>query len=378
MGFELRELSPSDGCNALSLGDQAFTPLKSFLRKEAKKLHQEHLARTFVLVRRGEATVLAYITTLCTHVAVQQFGEPMVLDGFRYKDYPAIKLARLAVDSSLKRQGIGSQLVDFVIGLITEHVMPYTGCRFLVVDSKNESVNFYLSKGFLPIGESNDGGSEYRGNIARNFNHQTSHSLVTDAANDHSAPKLIVMEALKIANMVRRPKARQDTSGQWLKNRAAQKGGLNKAILLSCWGAIATQVKYKGFRHSALVLSVPAAYSSQECSSCRHIHPDNRHEQRFVCQRCGHAEHADTNAGKVIAGRGVKAVRDQTVVVKAVKRSAYKKRRPKEYSGRESSGVPVDADVSRGQAQAKTTQWQMKQEVLAAMPDAPTTAPQGV
>ena len=75
----------------------------------------------------------------------------------RYKDYPAIKLARLAVDASLKRQGVGSQLVDFVIGLITGHVMPHTGCRFLVVDAKPESVNFYAAKGFVPIGVNTDG-----------------------------------------------------------------------------------------------------------------------------------------------------------------------------------------------------------------------------
>jgi predicted N-acetyltransferase YhbS len=156
LSFELRELSPADGCNALSLGNPAFAPLKSFLRKEAKKLHQEHLARTFVLVPQGGTKVLAYLTTLCTHVAVEQFDEHEVLNGFRYKDYPAIKLARLAVDTSIKRQGVGSQLVDFLIGLITDHVMPHTGCRFLVVDSKPESVSFYAAKGFLPIGVSND------------------------------------------------------------------------------------------------------------------------------------------------------------------------------------------------------------------------------
>lgn len=157
MSLELRELAPDDGCNALSLGSQAFAPLKSFLRKEAKKLHQEHLARTYVLVQKGDAKVLAYITTLCTHVAVEQFDEHAVLEGFRYKDYPAIKLARLAVDSSLQGQGVGGQLVDFVIGLVTEHVMPHTGCRFLVVDAKLESVRFYAAKGFLPVGPSSDG-----------------------------------------------------------------------------------------------------------------------------------------------------------------------------------------------------------------------------
>ncbi|NCP82877.1 MAG: hypothetical protein CO065_07365 [Comamonadaceae bacterium CG_4_9_14_0_8_um_filter_57_21] len=153
MSFELRELRQDDGCNALSLGDPVLTPLKTFLRKEAKKLHAESLARTFVLVPPGETKVLAYITTLCTHVAIQQFDQQTVVDGFRYQDYPAIKLARLAVDASLQGQGIGSQLVDFVIGLVAEHIMPYTGCRFLVVDAKSTSVSFYERKGFTKIGQ---------------------------------------------------------------------------------------------------------------------------------------------------------------------------------------------------------------------------------
>lgn len=155
--FELRELRGEDGCTALSLGDAALTPLKTFLRKEAKKLHQENLARTFVLVRKGESRVWAYVTTLCTHVAVQQFDEPGPVDGFRYKDYPAVKLARLAVDAELQGQGLGGQLVDFVIGLVAQHVMPHTGCRFLVVDSKPNSVAFYERKGFVKLGQVADG-----------------------------------------------------------------------------------------------------------------------------------------------------------------------------------------------------------------------------
>lgn len=159
MGYELRELLQGDGCNGLSLGNPAFTPLKTFLRKEAKKLHQEHLARTFVIVEKDRAKVLAYATTLCTHVSVEQFGDHALVEGFRYKDYPAIKLARLAVDTSLQGQGVGGQLVDFVIGVATDYVMPHTGCRFLVVDAKPDSVIFYQRKGFTAIGthsESND------------------------------------------------------------------------------------------------------------------------------------------------------------------------------------------------------------------------------
>lgn len=157
MSYELRALSDDDGCNALSLGDPAFQPLKSFLRKEAKRLHRTNLAKTFVIVEKGQSRVLAYVTMVCTHVAVEQFQEPAPVDEYRYADYPAVKLARLAVDTSLQSQGIGSQLVDFVVGSATEHIMPHAGCRFMVVDAKRQSVDFYERKGFVRIGESIDG-----------------------------------------------------------------------------------------------------------------------------------------------------------------------------------------------------------------------------
>lgn len=157
MTYELRALDSHDGCSSLSLGDAVLTPLKTFLRKEAKRLHQENLARTFVLVETDGTRVWAYITTLCTQVSVEQFDAGALVEGFRYKDFPAIKLARLAVDTELQGRGVGGQLVDFVIGLAVEHVMPHTGCRFLIVDAKASSVSFYGRKGFSKIGQAADG-----------------------------------------------------------------------------------------------------------------------------------------------------------------------------------------------------------------------------
>lgn len=156
MPHEIRALADDDGCNALSLGDQALVPLKTFLRREAKRLHKANLAKTFVLVEAGQTRVLAYVTLVCTHIAVEQVQAP-IGDDFRYADYPAVKLARLAVDASLQGQGVGTQLVDFVVALTEEFIMPHAGCRFLVVDSKANSVGFYLRKGFVRIGEAPDG-----------------------------------------------------------------------------------------------------------------------------------------------------------------------------------------------------------------------------
>jgi ABC-type sugar transport system ATPase subunit len=82
VNFELRELRQDDGCNALSLGDPALTPLKTFLRKEAKKLHQSNLARTFVIAAHGQTKVMAYVTTICTQISVEQFQEPVPIESF--------------------------------------------------------------------------------------------------------------------------------------------------------------------------------------------------------------------------------------------------------------------------------------------------------
>ena len=45
-------------------------------------------------------------------------------------------------------------------------------------------------------------------------------------------------------------------------------------------------------------------YTSQDCSSCGYRDKKNRQDQEhFVCQRCGHADNADTNAARNILGR---------------------------------------------------------------------------
>jgi predicted N-acetyltransferase YhbS len=109
-----------------------------------------------VLVEAGETRVLAYITLVCSHIAVQQFGETAPVDGFRYADYPAVKIARLAVDNELQGLGVGGQLVDFAVGITERHVAPHAGCRFLVVDAKPNSAGFYSRKGFSIVGDASE------------------------------------------------------------------------------------------------------------------------------------------------------------------------------------------------------------------------------
>lgn len=68
-----------------------------------------------------------------------------VIDGiesYPYRKYPAVKIARLAVDSRFERCGIGTFLMKIILAQMVS-LCDSIGCRYLLVDSKLESTGFY-------------------------------------------------------------------------------------------------------------------------------------------------------------------------------------------------------------------------------------------
>lgn len=163
----------------------------------------------------------------------------------------------------------------------------------------------------------------YARRVRQDFAHKVSHGLSSSDA------RFFVLEDLKIQYMTRRPKARRnETTGQWLKNGARAKAGLNRSVLASCWGAIHQQLTYKAARRNKLVVTVPPHHTSQACSHCGHTEPENRDASRFVCQRCGYEAHADHNASLNIKMRGIGKLRaGDYEVARTRKRVARIKRR---------------------------------------------------
>lgn len=67
----------------------------------------------------------------------------------RFKSYPAVLIGRLGVNKNYKRNGIGSELMDFIKSWFVDKDNK-TGCRFIVVDSYNteNALQYYLKNGF--------------------------------------------------------------------------------------------------------------------------------------------------------------------------------------------------------------------------------------
>ena len=106
----------------------------------------------------------------------------------------------------------------------------------------------------------------------------------------------IFHEKLKVQNMIRRPKPKQDEeTGEYLPNGASAKAGLNKSIADAGWGRFFGFLRYKANELCKQVVSVPPHYTSQICSSCGETVKKSLSTRTHRCE-CGFVANRDHNA----------------------------------------------------------------------------------
>lgn len=213
----------------------------------------------------------------------------------------------------------------------------------------------------------------YETDVRRDFAHQTSHRIIADPRT-----LLIVFEALGVQRMTRRPKAKQDANGRWVRNGACAKAGLNRSILGAMWSRTKDCCAYKAQRAGKLVIDVPAHHTSQECSRCGYIHPENRMSQSaFLCQRCGHAENADSNAATNIRNRGVARIRSGGYRETEKKRIRRMRKKQQQVGGGSSEHTSVETMVSRAAGNGPALGSEKQKGGLARAAETPTSTTEG-
>lgn len=112
----------------------------------------------------------------------------------------------------------------------------------------------------------------------------------------------IVHEELNIKGMKSRCKAKR-SKGRFMPNGQSAKRGLNRAISDASWGGLFQKIGWLGVKAGKPVIAVNPQYTSQECQKCHHKSKDNRDGEKFLCVSCGHIDHADTQASRIINKR---------------------------------------------------------------------------
>jgi len=138
-------------------------------------------------------------------------------------------------------------------------------------------------------------------NQRRDFHHKTAKALV-------ESYDVIVVEDLKIANMVRRAKPHPDPDmpGAFLANGGAAKTGLNRSIFDAGWAQFRSILAAKAEEAGRQMIDVDPRHTSDRCEACGHAARENRVAQAvFRCVRCGHEAHADEHAARNILRAGL-------------------------------------------------------------------------
>ncbi|MGA9583405.1 MAG: GNAT family N-acetyltransferase [Allosphingosinicella sp.] len=149
--IDVKQIEPGDRLTGLKLGAAEFAPLKIFLQRHAHTYEAQSLARTYGAFNVETKKVVGYITLVCGEVVTDEGDDPLLAEPglkYLYNHYPAIKIARLAVDQRAAGMGLGKLLVNLALGRAKSIICPAVGCRFVMVDSKKGAVRFYEKCGF--------------------------------------------------------------------------------------------------------------------------------------------------------------------------------------------------------------------------------------
>jgi GNAT superfamily N-acetyltransferase len=143
--MEIRALRASDDRSTFRSGDP---DLDAFLQKYAgQNQFRHHIGTTYVAVEGDR--IAGYATVAPGHIEIEDLRAAHRKKLPRYP-LPVLRLARLAVDESFRKRGLGRQLLRFVLGLALRMAEDF-GCAGIVVDAKPGAVSFYEQYGFAPL-----------------------------------------------------------------------------------------------------------------------------------------------------------------------------------------------------------------------------------
>jgi GNAT superfamily N-acetyltransferase len=143
--MENRALREADERSPFRSGDPDLD--RFFHRFAAQNQFRHFVGVTYVAVEDGR--ILGFATVAPGHVEIEGLPVSARRTLPRYP-LPVLRLARLAVDLPVQGQGLGGQLLRFVLQLAIRMAADF-GCAGVVVDAKRGAVEFYAKHGFIPL-----------------------------------------------------------------------------------------------------------------------------------------------------------------------------------------------------------------------------------
>jgi GNAT superfamily N-acetyltransferase len=150
--MQIRRLEEGEKIESFNCGD---SDLDDFIINDAQYYRASLLAVSYIM--EDNNMPIAYFSLSNDKISVQDFESNRKFNKFkgifhskkRIRGYPAVKIGRFAISEIAQKQGIGSQLLDFIKAYFL--INNKTGCRFITVDAYRSAIPFYEKNGFLHL-----------------------------------------------------------------------------------------------------------------------------------------------------------------------------------------------------------------------------------
>lgn len=131
----------------LSKFDCSDEDLNDFIKNDALTYQAKKLATTILFFY--EDNVIGFISVAADSLKLNlDEKETYGIHQKKLEDVPAIKLARLAVDKIFQKQGVGTNILKWIIGYALDY-SEIIAVRFITIDAYPDKTDFYLKFNFM-------------------------------------------------------------------------------------------------------------------------------------------------------------------------------------------------------------------------------------
>lgn len=153
--FIFRQIDADTVIKSFDCGD---SDLNDFLYSDALNYFKSMMALTYILEDAEADKTVAYYSLLNDKIVFDPDDKKLwnrlnrrVANSKRRKEYPAVKIGRLAVSCDYAHQQIGKAILLQIKYVFSS--MRRSACRFLTVDAYEAAIPFYEKCGFMFLSE---------------------------------------------------------------------------------------------------------------------------------------------------------------------------------------------------------------------------------
>ncbi len=124
--------------------------LNDFFKYDAGTYHEQKLASTHVVCSDTDIVAFFTLTADCLHK--QRIASSDAIDNYQHLKYPALKIARIAVNLPYQNTGVGTWCMKKIFTALSR-ISEIAAFRFITVDAKvtNDVYKYYERFGFRQV-----------------------------------------------------------------------------------------------------------------------------------------------------------------------------------------------------------------------------------